>query len=212
MTADNLHAVIATDLHHDERTRLARQHLATTLRKLGHVLLELDDQRQHLRAAGDTEGLLEGLAFLRELRKQLSVLERSTEDDCAALLAAWPRTGRARRWTVDGIGLVEVSNQYPPRKWDDHAVVPALVRAALDPEGTGEVPADLTVMEVAQRVARALTDCASLAWRTGTTATVRGLASYGLDPNAYREEAGDPRATVKITPATEPTTTTKDAQ
>jgi len=174
--------------------------LRTTLARLGSLLLALDDERQRLAAAGDAEGLLSGLVFMRELKRQMGVLERSTEDDAARLVDAWPREGRARRWTVDGIGLVELANQYPPRKWDDQAVVPALVRAALDPEGTGEVPADLTVMEVAARVARAITDCASLTWRTGTTDKTTGLATYGLDPNRYRDEAGDPRTTVKITP------------
>ena len=136
------------------------------------------------------------------VRTQLSVLERSTEDDAARLLDALPRTGRARRYEVDGIGLVELRHQYPSRKWHDDALVPALVRATLDPAGTGEVPADMSVLDVARQVAKALTDCARMEWRTGTTGSSTGLATYGLDPNQFRDEAGDPRITVAITQAT----------
>jgi len=169
------------------------------LQQISALLLALDDERAALAAQGDHEALLAGLVFMRSLRTQLAVLERATEDDAARLVDALPRTGRARRWEVDGIGLVELRNQYPTRKWHDDALVPALVRAALDPAGTGEVPADMTVLDVARQVAKALTDCARMEWRTGTTGTSTGLATYGLEPNAYRDEAGDPRVTVAIT-------------
>jgi hypothetical protein len=176
----------------------------SALQQISALLVALDDQRAALAAQGDHQALLGGLVFMRHLRSQLSVLERSTEDDAARLVDALPREGRARRYDVPGVGLVELRNQYPSRKWHDHALVPALVRAALDPHGTGELPATFSVMDVAHTVAKALTDCARMEWRTGTTGTSTGVATYGLDPNDFRDEAGEPRTTVAITTTAAP--------
>jgi hypothetical protein len=171
-----------------------------TLRSLQHALLALDDERQALAAEGDYEALLAGLLSMRTLTRDLQVLARATEADAARLLESVPREGRARRWAMEGLGLVEMKNTYPSRPWDTAALVPALVRAALDPEGTGEVPA-MTATEVAALVATALSDCARLEWRTGDPIKGQpGLRTYGLDPNQYRAEPGDPTPAITITP------------
>lgn len=176
---------------------VAQPSARSTLAALGAALLALDDERQYLAEQGDYQALLHGLAAMRVLRTNLQVLERSTEADAARLLEDLPREGRARRWVLD-VGLVEVRNQYPSRTWEDARLVPDLVRAALDPEGTGELPD--SPMEAAARVAEALRSCARLEWRTGDpTRGQPGLRTYGLDPNEYRSEAGDPRPVIAIT-------------
>lgn len=174
----------------------------TALEAIAELLLALDDRRADLAAAGDHQALLQGLVAMRALRQQLQVLERATEADAASLLDLLPREGRARRWVLDDVGLVELQNQYPARAYDP-SVLPALVRAALDPDSTGELPSSMPVLEVADRVATAIADCARLEWRTGDPQRGNpGLRTYGIDPNAYRAEAGEPRTVVRITAAT----------
>jgi hypothetical protein len=169
---------------------------ATALACIGDVIVALDDRRRELAAAGEHRALLDGLASVRTLVASLKVLERDIEADAAKLLAELPRDGRARRWTMDGLGVVEISNRYPTRKWHDADIIPALVRQALDPDGTGELPSPL---EAANRVANALASCASLEWRVGDPERGKpGLKSFGLEPNDFRDEAGDARPVITI--------------
>jgi hypothetical protein len=70
----------------------------------------------------------------------------------------------------------------PRRKWDTEALVPAVVRRALDPDGTGEIP---PTMEAVDRLVSVLLATApftpSMGWRTSA------LRDLGIDPDEWSE-------------------------
>lgn len=130
-------------------------------------------QADELAASGDTESLAFGLDRVRELRRVLGDLERAVEAHVAALM-----DGKTE--TVDGLGTLERRKGTDRKQWQSEDLLRRLVRDAVDPEHTGELP---SAGEVLEAVVSTVTDCApftgSLGWR------VTALKARGVDPDEW---------------------------
>lgn len=137
--------------------------------------------------AGQPEPLAQGIARLDTLLRDLGVLRGEAE---ALLLDAM---GDEHDIDVPFVGRVE---RYTPKDrphWASIDLLEALIRQALDPEGTGELPA--SPVDAVTRVVEALVECApftaSMSWRK-TPLKARGLYAGGK-PEATDDLDGDGR-------------------
>jgi hypothetical protein len=135
----------------------------------------LDGFRSKLAEVGDTPRLAFGLDRVRELRRILGDLERAIEGDVATLM-----DGKTE--TVDGLGTLERRKGTDRKAWQSDDLLRRLVRDAVDPEHTGEMP---SASEVLDAVVSTVTECApitgSLGWR------VTALKARGIDPDEWCE-------------------------
>lgn len=103
-------------------------------------IIEADRRRINLAAAGDYPALARGRVDLDALIAALRLLRDETTADIARLMPE-------RRVTLDGLGTLERHGGWVRKDWDWDGLLPALVRAQLDPDGTGELPDALEVVE-----------------------------------------------------------------
>ncbi len=137
------------------------------------AIMRADADRARLAEAGDTTALAFGLADLRALSRDLSMLARAVEDDVARLMAS-------KTMTVDGLGTLERRRGTERRQWDSEALFATLVRSELDPDGTGELPpAAETLERVRALVADTMPLTGSFGWR------VTALRARGVDPDEW---------------------------
>lgn len=143
---------------------------------LREVLAQADTQRANLAAAGDGETIARAIPLLKALYGDLATLIRSCEDD----VVAWMPD---RKVEIDGLGVLERKKATDRRQWDSERLLGIVARIALDPDATGEIPAD--PIEVLDRLTEAITKAmpitGSLGWR------VTALREMGLDPDDYCE-------------------------
>lgn len=128
----------------------------TPVNGLQNALMVTDDMRAELALQGDTQQLLEGLEYLKTIKRDLDTLIRATEDDIVRLMDD-------KKMTFDGIGVVEKKATIG-RKWDSEGLMKHLVRSTLDPDGSGEITLS-AVFELIESLTRALPLTASLGWR-----------------------------------------------
>jgi hypothetical protein len=135
----------------------------------------LDWERGELAKAGDTPSLAFGLDRIRELRRQLSDLERAVEADVATLM-----DGKTE--TIDGLGTLERRRGTDRKAWQSEELLHRIIRDAVDPDGSGELPSPGALLAAVQM---AITDCVpitgSLGWR------VTALKARGIDPDEWCE-------------------------
>lgn len=146
-------------------------------------LLNADNQRAQLFAAGDWNTLLYGLAELRKIKTDLDALVRETEENVAALLPE-------KKVIVDGFGVVE-RRTASTRKWESDNLMRHLVRTQLDPDGTGEITLP-RVFALLETLTAVLPLTASLGWR------VTALKEAGVDVDNFSETTYG-RSTIQIT-------------
>lgn len=148
----------------------------TAMDGIARAILDADQTRRALAEAGDWESLAWGLDRLRAIRQAFSDVIQATETDVATLMPS-------KTETIDGLGTIERRKGSTRKKWESAELVRRLVRDALDPEGTGEIPS--SPIEAVQHVVDTLTECApftpSMGWR------VRALAERGIDPDEWCE-------------------------
>lgn len=140
------------------------------------AIMAADETRARLEALGDWEGLAIGLDQIRSLKRDLALLESTTTGSLASTMPG-------RKAEVEGLGVIE-RQRSKTRRWpDQRGVLLAVVRAALDPDGTGELPGD--PVEVMDKIVDAVMECAPLTpstnWRLGA------LARYGVEPDEWAE-------------------------
>lgn len=135
-----------------------------------------DTQRRAMVAAEDWESLAWGYTRLSQVRRVLSDLLREVETDLYRIMPD-------KKQTVSGVGTLEKKRGSNRKKWQSAELVSHLVRLALDPEGTGEIPAD--PMEAAGKVVEVLTACAPFTGSLGWRATA--LRDWGIDPDEWCE-------------------------
>lgn len=137
----------------------------------------MDERRAELVEAGDWEGLVVGLSSMRRLSADLRALADLVERDVAELLPE-------RRVELEGVGVIEKQKRTTRRAWESDRLLAAVVRKALDPEGTGEIP--YSPMEAVAALTGALTAVVpftgSLGWR------VTALRDMGFEPGDFCEE------------------------
>lgn len=143
---------------------------------LREVLAQADTQRANLAAAGDGETIARAIPLLKALYGDLATLIRSCEDD----VVAWMPD---RKVEIDGLGVLERRKATDRKRWESELLLRQCVRAALDPDDTGEIPAD--PIEAVDRVLATLVDVMpvtpSLGWR------VSALRALGIDPDEWCE-------------------------
>lgn len=147
--------------------------------QLRQALLELDDQRQTLEAEGDYASLIVGLDALNTLRRDLGVLATAIEHSAL-------ETMPGKRVELHENDLVAEKHWKAGKTvWDPAPLLARVIRTAVDPDGTGELPAPGEILE---RVEKALTSTAGLTPSHGWRVT--GLKALGIDPGDYREQEG----------------------
>lgn len=146
-------------------------------------LLRADDRRRELVAAGDWQTLTYGLVEFRKIKNDLDALVREVEENIASLLPE-------KKVALDGLGVIE-RRTASSRKWDSEGLLKDLVRATLDPEGTGEVHVQ-NVMNLIELLKKVLPLTGSLGWR------VTPLREHGVAVDDYSETTYG-RSTVQIT-------------
>jgi hypothetical protein len=146
-------------------------------------LLRADDRRRELVAAGDWTTLTYGLVELRKIKADLDALVREVEENVASLLPD-------KKVVLEGLGVLE-RRTTSSRKWDSEGLMRDLVRATLDPDGTGEVHLD-NVLNLIDLLKKVLPLTGSLGWR------VTPLRENGIDPENYSETTYG-RSTIQIT-------------
>lgn len=123
----------------------------------------------------DTAEVARALVQVRNARRSLGDIERELETELAE------NRFESKVTTVSGVGTFEVRRGSVRKSWDSDGLVSLLVRRALDPEGTGEIPGN--PFAIAERIRDALTECApftpSMGWR------VTALRARGVDVDDY---------------------------
>ena len=147
--------------------------------QLRQALLELDDQRQTLETDGDYASLIVGLDALQTLIRDLRVLATAIEHSAL-------QTMPGKRVELHENDLVAEKRWKSGRTvWAPGPLIARVIRAAVDPHGTGELPAPGEMLE---RIERAFAVTAGLtpsrSWNVG------GLKKLGIDANDYRETEG----------------------
>lgn len=144
--------------------------------QIRHLVMVGDVERRKLAEAGDVEGLAWGLVRLKQVRQLLSDLLTEVEADVFALMPEKKRT-------VIGVGTLEKRTGSARKKWESTDLVKHLIRLALDPDQTGEIPS--SPVEAVDQVVSVLTECApftpSMQWRA------TALRDRGVDPDDWCE-------------------------
>ena len=140
------------------------------------AILDADRTRRDLAEAGDWESLAWGLDRLRAIRAAFSDVISACEADVAELMPS-------KRETIDGLGTIERRKGSDRKKWESADLVKRLVRDALDPEGTGEIPS--SVPEAVDAAVTVLVECAPFIPSMGWRATA--LRARGIDPDEWCE-------------------------
>lgn len=143
--------------------------------RLRHSIAAADDQRAALAEAGDLDALAPALPTIRALCQDLAALERALEDDVARLMPA-------KTVEVPGVGVLERRKGRDRRAWDWPSLLPLLIRAYVDPDGTGEMP---DAGEVVARMRELIVDVIGVTPSKGPK--VRPLRELGIDPDEYAE-------------------------
>jgi hypothetical protein len=139
------------------------------------MITALESAAQELAWNADTPRLAFGLDRVRELRKALSDLERSIEQIIVDLMDS-------KTETVDGLGTLERKRGTDRKAWQSEELLIRLVRDAVDPEGTGELPDPVEVLtSVVQMVTECMPVTPSMGWR------VTALRARGIDPDEWAE-------------------------
>ena len=163
----------------------ARAAANSALALLNQALLYIDDARQRCLEADDVDGLMLGLENIQKFNAQLKVILSSLESDIERLTpVGWHAV-------PDGDGFIERAKSDPKITWDSRAVLAAVVRHALDPDGLGEIPE--SPLTAALAVRDAVYAAAPLTTSTGWRVTV--LRDMGLAPDDYRESEDRPGKT-----------------
>lgn len=156
------------------------------VRWLSAALVAVDERRAELADAGDWQALAYGLAGLKKITAEIRLFADAVETDVYRLLPS-------KREVVDGLGVVERRQGATRRKWQSEELLGQVLRLALDPDGTGELP---PAGELLARIRSALLETVpftgSLAWR------VTALRELGLDPDEWCEKTPGRKA-VQIT-------------
>lgn len=143
------------------------------IRWLRAAMLHVDERRIELAEAGDFEALAFGLVALKALLDDLKILTRSIEDNIVGLLPA-------KRVEVDGLGVLERKRGNARKAWDSEELLGRVIRLAVDPDGTGELPPAGEVLErLRSTLAAVVPFTGSLGWR------VTALRELGLDPDEW---------------------------
>lgn len=141
-------------------------------------------------ATGDLTELATLLHHLRNDIRHLQILARDIEAEVVDLMPG-------KTAELDGLPVIEVRGGSIRKKWQSEDLVPVLIRKALDPDGTGELPT--SPIDAAHAVADVLTACApftpSMGWRVGA------LRDRGLDPDEWCESTPG-RKTIQFHEAT----------
>lgn len=157
-------------------TQLVPVHHNTALTPVNgpqNALMVTDEMRAELALQGDTEQLLQGLEYLKTIKRDLDTLIRATEDDIVRLMDD-------KKVVFDGIGVVEKKTAVT-RKWDSEGLLKHLVRTSLDPEGTGEITLD-SVFGLIENLKMVLPLTSSLGWR------VTELTKLGINTDEFAEK------------------------
>lgn len=195
---------VGTDASVEQRQGLA---------ELRRGLMVLDDQRLAMKDAGDVDGLVIGVADIRDILTDLRALERACIVDVAQLLmvfheASGGKPSRNPKHITPGIGEVKVPGGNERKGWESEKLLRLLVKNLVDEQrstepdpATGELADTLTVPEFAETMIEMLLACvpftSSLGWKVGTydkgTDTWTGLKAFGIDPGDYCDETPKPR-------------------
>lgn len=150
-----------------------RQQEDDLVRWLRAALGNVDARRAELATAGDFEGLAFGLVALKVIVDDLRTLIRSIEDDVVALLPA-------KKVVVDGLGVLEKKKGSARKAWQSEDLLGQVIRLAVDPDGTGEIPPPGELLERLRSTLVAVVPfTGSLGWRVGA------LRDLGLDPDEW---------------------------
>lgn len=152
---------------------------------LRHGLAQLDDQRAALAEQGDLDTLAAGYVALTALLGDLRDLARAVEDDVARLMPS-------KRVEIDGLPVLERRRGADRRAWDWDTLLPLLIRLYVDPDGTGEMP---DAVEVIDRMRELIVDVIGVTPSKGPKVTP--LKEMGIDPDEYAESKPG-RQTVQI--------------
>lgn len=143
-------------------------------RVLADMIDALDPEAQLAITGEDVEELAHLHVSLTRSAQRLSTIKAAVE---AALVEVMPY-GVVE---IPGIPALEKHKGNDGEKWDTEGLVPKVVQRGLDPEGTGEFPAD--PMVAVDLAVKALTAAApftpSMKWRK------KALRSLGLDPDEW---------------------------
>lgn len=142
----------------------------TPVTGLQQALMVTDEMRAELALRGDIEQLLQGLEYLKTIKRDLDTLIRATEDNVVDLMVG-------KKEVFDGIGVVEKKTAVT-RKWDSEGLLKHLVRSSLDPDGTGEITLD-SVFSLIENLKSVLPLTGSLGWR------VTELTKLGIDTDDF---------------------------
>lgn len=174
---------------------------------LRRAILDLDDQRRALVEADDIDNLALGGQQVQTLGDDLATLLRDVRTDLAAMVdrraeerrladaeakgvdILAPKVSGVRRWTVEGVGVIEANGGFTRTKWRSVELLDRLLHVALDavPMFDPETGEDCH-QAVYDRLHEVLDEClplsASLSWRVGQTFKDRpatGLKRFGID-------------------------------
>lgn len=143
------------------------------VRWLRAALLNIDTRRAELVEAGDYESLAFGVVALKGLVDDVRVLIRSIEDDVVGLLPS-------KRVEVEGLGVLERRRGSARKAWASEDLLGRVIRLAVDPDGTGELPPAADLLDRLRSTLVAVVPfTGSLSWRVGA------LRELGLDPDEW---------------------------
>lgn len=150
--------------------------VAKTFDAMAEAILDVDVARRADVEAADWQSLAWTLDLLTKTQRALSAVARSVEDDLVAIMPE-------RQATIEGLGTIEKHGGADRKKWESVDLAQRLVRDALDPEHTGEIPS--SPAEAVAAAVSTLLACApftgSMGWR------VRALRDRGIDPDEWCE-------------------------
>lgn len=140
--------------------------------------------------ADDPDALITGAVNLDALTGDIRALRWTAKD----MLAKWMTDNGTHRYTVEGVGTAERRRTIKRTGWDSATVLERVVRNAIDPDGTGEIP-DIPALELVARVVAAIAECApftsSMGWRT------TALRAHGVDFTDLCNESPHQEVTIR---------------
>lgn len=186
MSADNLPAVVATDIDElaEQPTLLElRRGLESAAAPIRRAIDGILDSAEELAESDDLAGLARLLRGMRLLRSallapildDLSVLDRQVEDMLSSRMST-------KELEVPGVGLVERRRKYGSVSWDGQGLMLRISREMIDTE-SGEIVRSIP-LEVAKL-------CLPQATAPSATWKAQGLQASGIDPDDYRSRQPD---------------------